>query len=104
MISPCRRKLPCENGGVHGSGWTVEELQKLLKDHQEITVNLSTLLETDDTSSAARPIFPDTRASNAYVLMISSDQAICPLQVNQRGYYAYLRYLSSCSTEVPGHW
>ncbi len=83
----------CGSNSLFSAGWTVEELQKLLKDHQEITVNLSTLqdlLETDDTSSAARNLtnirqqltdfirslsrHKRTAASNVYVLMISSEQ------------------------------
>ena len=73
-------------------GWTVEELQQLIKDHQQISVSISTLLNIveDDQSSAAQ-MLPNIRqqltaficsiyrhkrtpATNAYVMMISSEQ------------------------------
>ncbi len=84
----------CGSNSLFSAGWTVEELQKLLKDHQQITVNLSTLQDllenNDDTNSAARnlsnirQLLTDfirslyrqkrTPAGNVYVLMISSEQ------------------------------
>lgn len=87
----------CRSNVLFSAGWTIEELQKLIEDHQNVTVNINALvglLEDNESvppginqsqslanireqlTTFVRSLYRHKRrpASNVYVMMISSEQ------------------------------